>query len=82
MGKKRPVRKADGPEIESQRGARFSAPVQNGPMAARLFLRVRQSGRGADRLLPSSAEVKEIVELYFCFLSIPSSQVIVRTLHS
>jgi hypothetical protein len=67
----------DGPGIESQwGGARFSALVQNGAMAAWLFLRVKQSRRGADHPLPSSAEVKEKVELYFRFLSVSSSQVI------
>jgi hypothetical protein len=62
----------DGPEIEFRWGARFSAPVQTGPgthpasytMGARSFLGVKQPGRGVDHPPPSSAEVKEGIELY------------------
>ena len=52
--------------------ARFSAPVQTGPgaqpayhtMGTGSFPRAKRSGRGADHWPPSSAEVKERVELY------------------
>ena len=55
-------------------GGRFSAPVKTGPVASpasyRLgsekFLGVKRSGRGVDHPPPSSAEVKERVELHFC----------------
>ena len=58
--------------IESRWGARFSAPVQPGPGAhpasytvgTRPFLGVNRPGRGVDHPPPSSAEVKERVELY------------------
>ena len=61
----------DGPGIESRWGAKFSAPVQNGPgahpasytMGTGSFPGVKWSGRGVDHPLPSSAEVKEKVEL-------------------
>ena len=36
------------------------------------FPEVKRPGRGVDHSLPSSAEVKESVELYFCFPSVPS----------
>jgi len=53
-------------------GARFSAPVQTGPgahpasytMGTGSFPGVKRSGRGVDHAPPSSAEVKERVELY------------------
>ena len=53
-------------------GARFSAPVQTGPgthpvsykVGTRSFLGVKQPGHGVDHPPPSSAEVKERVELY------------------
>jgi hypothetical protein len=62
-------------------GARFSAPVQTGPGGppGKLyngyqvsFPRVRRPGRGVDYPPPSSAEVKEGVELYLCSPSGPS----------
>ena len=61
----------DGPGIESRWGARFSAPVQTGPgahpasytLGTGPFPRVKRPGRGVDPP-PSSAEVKERVELY------------------
>ena len=67
----------DGPGIESWWGARFSAPVQTGPgahpasctMDTGSCLGVKRPGRRVDHPLPSSAEVKERVELY---LSSPS----------
>ena len=62
----------DGPEIESWWGARFSAPLQTGPgahpasytMGTESFSGVKRPGRGVDHPPPSSAEVKERVELY------------------
>jgi len=58
-------------------GVRFSAPFQTGPgtypgsytMGTRSFLEAKQPGCGIDHPPPSSAEVKERVELY---LSSPS----------
>ena len=78
----------DGPGIESRLGARFSAPVQTGPgshpasytMGTGSFLGVKQTGRGVDQSPPSSAEVKERVELYLCSLSGPSWPVLGWTL--
>jgi len=62
----------DGPGIESRWEARFSAPIQTGSeahpasytMGTGSFPGVKQPGRGVDHPLPSSAEVKERVELY------------------
>jgi hypothetical protein len=53
-------------------GARFSAPVQTGPgaypafytMGTGSFPGVKRPGRGVDHAPPSSAEVKERVELH------------------
>jgi hypothetical protein len=53
-------------------GARFSAPVQTSPgaypasctMDTESFLEVKRPGRGVDHPHPSSAEVKERVQLY------------------
>jgi hypothetical protein len=53
-------------------GTRFSAPVQTDPgahpssytMGTGSFLGLKRPGRGVDHPPPSSAEVKEIVELY------------------
>jgi len=53
-------------------GARFSAPVQTGPgnhpasytVGTGSFLRVKWPEHGVDHPPPSSAKVKEIVELY------------------
>ena len=60
----------DGPEFESQWGA----PIQSGPeahpasckMGTGSFPGVKRPGRGVDQPSPSSAEVKEIVQLYLC----------------
>jgi hypothetical protein len=68
----------DGPVIESRWGATFSAPVQTGPGAYQAsctigtgsFPEVKLPGRGVDH--PSSAEVKERVELYLYSPSGPS----------
>jgi len=65
-------------------GVRFSAPFQTGPgaypafytMGTGSFLGVKQPGRGVDHPPPSSAEVKERVELYFYSPSGPSWPVI------
>jgi hypothetical protein len=59
----------DGPGIESRWRARFSAPVQNGPVAHSAlgtgsFQGVKRPGRGVDHAPLSSADVKERVELY------------------
>jgi hypothetical protein len=46
--------------------ARFSIPVQTGAVAhpgAVSFPGIKRTGRGVNRLLSSSVEVKEIVEL-------------------
>ena len=64
----------DGPGIESLWGVRFPAPVQTGPVArpayytmgSGSFPGVERPGRGVDQITPYSAEVKEIVQLYFC----------------
>jgi len=61
-------------------GVRFSAPVQTGPGAhpasntvgTGSFPGVKQPGRGVDHPPPSSAEVKERVELYLYSTSGPS----------
>jgi len=60
------------PGIETRWGARFSAHVQTGPgahqtsytMGTGSFPGVKRPGRGVDHPPPSTAEVKEIVELY------------------
>ena len=62
----------DGPEIESRLGARISASVQNGSgshpasyaMGNWSFPQVKWSERGVEHPPPSSAEVKERVDLY------------------
>jgi hypothetical protein len=65
-------------------GARFSASIQTGPEAQQTsytvgtvtFPRVKRPGRGVDQSLPSSAEVKERVELYIYSASGPSCPVV------
>ena len=67
----------DGPGIKSRWQVRFSEPVQKGPgahpasytMGTGSFLRVKRPERGVDHQPPSSAEVKEKVELYLFSLS-------------
>jgi len=62
----------DGPGIESRVGARFSATVQTGPrahptsytMGTGSVPGVERLGSGVDHPPPSSAEVREKVELY------------------
>jgi hypothetical protein len=62
----------DGPGIESRWGTRFSAPVQTGSdahptsytMGTGSLLGVKRPRRDVDHPSPSSAEVKERVELY------------------
>jgi hypothetical protein len=62
----------DGPGIESRWGARFSAPVQNGPeahpvsytMSTGSFPGVMWQERGVDHPPLSSAEVTKRVDLY------------------
>jgi hypothetical protein len=70
----------DGSGIESGWGARFSTPVQTSPgahpdfytMGTGPFLGVKRPGCGVDHPPPSSAEVKERVELYLYSPSGPS----------
>jgi hypothetical protein len=70
----------DGPGIESRLGVRFSAPVQTGPgahsasctMGTGSFPGVKRPGHGVDHPPPSSAKVKERVELYLYSPSGPS----------
>jgi len=65
-------------------GAKVSHPVQTGPRAnpasyrrgAGSFAVVKRPGLGVDHPSPSSAEVKERVELYLYSLSVPSGQVL------
>ena len=68
--------------------ARVSAPVQTGPgahpasctMGNGSFQGVKWPGRGVDNMPPSSAEVKENVELYLYSSSGPSLPVLGRSL--
>jgi len=70
----------DDQEIETRWEARFSAFVQTDPGAHPASYKtgngplpeVKRPGRGADHPPPSSAEVKERVELYLYSLSGPS----------
>ena len=69
----------DGPEIESEGGRDFLhpyspvvEPTQPPIQWIRVFPEVKRSGRGVDHPTPSSAEVKERVELYFYSTSGPS----------
>jgi hypothetical protein len=78
----------DGPGIESRWGARFSAPVQTGPgacpasctMGSGSFPGVKRPGGGVNHPPPSSAKVKERVELYLYSPSRPSWSVLGWTL--
>jgi hypothetical protein len=78
----------DGPGIESRSEARFFGPVQTGPGAHQAsykigtgsFAEVKQPGCGVDHPPPSSAEVKERVELYLYSPCVPSWPVLGRTL--
>ena len=75
----------DGAGIESRCGARFSAPVQTGPGAPSASYTmgtgsspgVKRPGRGVYHPAPSSAVVKETVELYLYSPSGPSWPVLV-----
>ena len=78
----------DGPRLESQWGEIFRTRpdwpwgphslLYNGYRVS--FPGVKRPGRGVNHPPPSSAEVKERVELYLCFPSWPSLQFIRRTL--
>ena len=78
----------DGQGIESRWGSRFSAPVQTGPGAHPALYTVgtgslpgvKRPGGGVDRPSPSSAEVKERVNLYLYSPSGPSWPVVGWTL--
>jgi hypothetical protein len=78
----------DGPGIESRLGARLLAAVQTGPwthpasytMGAGSFPGVKRPGRGVDHAPPSSAEVKERVDIYLYSTSGFSWPVLGRTL--
>ena len=78
----------DGPGIESQWEARYSTPVQTGPGAhpashttgTGSYLGVKRSGRGVDHPPPSTAEVKEKVEVYLYSPYGPSWSVLGRPL--
>ena len=77
-----------GPEVESWWRVRFSAPVQNGPVAhpasytmgAGSFPGVKRPGLGVDHPPTSSAEVKERLELHLYSPSGPSWPVLGCTL--
>jgi hypothetical protein len=64
--------------------AKFSAPVQTDPRAHPIsctmdrgsFPQVNRQGRSVNHPRPPNAEVKERVELYICYLSVPSWHVI------
>jgi len=70
--------------------ARFSAPVQTGPGAQPHFYTVgtgsfpgvKRPGRGVDHPTPSSAGVKEKVEIYIYYLNGPSWPALRRNLTS
>jgi hypothetical protein len=76
------------PILISRWGARFLVLVQTAPgahpasyaMGAGSFPGVKWPGHGADHPPPSSAEVKERVELYLYSPSGPSGPVLRRTL--
>jgi hypothetical protein len=75
----------DGPGIESPWKARFSASLQTSAGLLQNGYRVSFPGAkrprcGINHPPPSSAEVKEIVELYFYFSCEPSWTVVGRTL--
>jgi len=77
-----------GPGIEFRWGARFFTPVHTDPgahpasytMGTGSLPGVKRPGRGVDHPPPSSAEVKEGVELYLYSPSGPSWPVLGRTL--
>ena len=79
----------DGPGIESRLGAKFSPPVQTGPVAnpasytmgTGSFLGVKRPGAWHWPPTPSNAEVKGRVELYLYFNYGSSWPVRGRTLH-
>ena len=70
----------DGPGIESRWGRIFFAPVRTGPgshpasytLGTGSFRGIKHPGGGVDHPPPSSAEVKERVELYLFSHSGPS----------
>ena len=70
----------DGPGIETRLGAKLSAPIQTDPGAHSAsytigtgsFRGIKRQERGVDHPPPSSAAVKERVELYIYSPSRPS----------
>ena len=73
----------DGPEIESRWGRDFPhpsrsvvGPTQHPTMGTGSFRGVKRPERGFNHPPPSSAEVKERVELYLNSPSVPSWQVV------
>ena len=78
----------DGPGLKSQCGARFSAAFQTGPganptsctMGTGSFPGQSSQGMSLNTHPPSSADVKERVQLYLCFTSGPSWPVLGWTL--
>jgi hypothetical protein len=71
----------NGPGIESRWGRKFPHPstpaltlLHNGHRVS--FLGVKRPGRGVDYTPPSSAEVKERVDLCLCFPTGPSCHVL------
>jgi len=74
--------------IEPRWGMTFLAPLQTSSGAhlasytvdTSSFLGVSRPGRGINHPAPPSTEVKERVQLYLYSLSVPSWQVVTRTL--
>jgi hypothetical protein len=70
--------KTDGPGIES-RAARFSATVHTVPGAHptsyTMGIEMKRPGRGVIHPPPTSAKVKERIDLFFCHPYVPSWQV-------
>ena len=72
----------EGPGIESLWSATFSVIVQTGPgahpasctMGTGLLPGIKRPGRGVNLLYPFSRKVKERVQLYLCYPSLPSWQ--------
>jgi hypothetical protein len=70
----------DGPEIQSRWGRHFPHPSKPARHLTASFLRVKRPRRGVNHPPPSTAEVKERVELCLYFPSEPSWPVLERIL--